>query len=478
MTSRVLVSVLASLAIAALASVQPAAAARRVVTVSTSGSVQGQPLRLVGDQVVFSTHSSFKPFLIEALPANGAPRQLTQVTSAPPSGADTADISTLALAASPSALAYSVSRGVMFRAIPGTTLSAEVFDGPFAGPFGRLDSCTNPVSAFTGYPVAASGSLVAHTTQPCHTGDSGGATLIVDDLASGAATPRRTITLPAPADHVAVAGNFAAAMFALPSGREQISVFDLGTTAESYHAVDSAGQAFTTFDLQADGKVLALLSAGPTVSCDKLAWFSPADPSAHLLPETCAVGGEVRLVGGRAVYFSAARGPSELMTSTLDGSALQILMRVTLTRPGTHVVVPFDYDGTHAAWALRSCPGRTTVFVDDLMDSSPMTFGSCGPVTIPRQTPRLSRGRLPVRLRCPGGCSGAILLSTGGRANIVAKGFATGSSSTVVKLRVPNSFARELRRRGHPRVRIDVSLTELDGLTAQQTRGRTLTVSK
>jgi hypothetical protein len=83
-----------------------------------------------------------------------------------------------------------------------------------------------------------------------------------------------------------------------------------------------------------------------------------------------------------------------------------------------------------------------------------------------------------VRLRCLGGCSGAVLLSTSAQgANLAVKRFATTSSHPVVKLRVPAGVARQIRRRGHLRVRIDVSLIELDTLTAQRTPGRSLVVS-
>ena len=118
------------------------------------------------------------------------------------------------------------------------------------------------------------------------------------------------------------------------------------------------------------------------------------------------------------------------------------------------------------------------VAVDDFSDPNPFTAGPCGPPSVPRQAPRLSHGLLAVRLRCTGGCSGAVLLSTGAQgANLAVKRFATTGSHPVVKLRLPASVARQIRRRGHLRVRIDVSLIELDALTAQRTPGRSLVVS-
>jgi hypothetical protein len=165
-------------------------------------------------------------------------------------------------------------------------------------------------------------------------------------------------------EQVRLAGNYVAG-----STWEEISVHDLETGRKITYRLPFpvpphigpqgvfVGDRFQ-FDLQADGKAVAVWGSGEET---KTAWFSPEEPDAHALPlrtlfdsNTPAIA--MRLAGDRIAFErKLGQAKSELVIADLGGKIEHI---ASFDR--SHLRVGgFDFDGKRLTWASQMVVGST-----------------------------------------------------------------------------------------------------------------------
>ena len=167
-----------------------------------------------------------------------------------------------------------------------------------------------------------------------------------------------------------------------------------------------------SFDVQDDGTLAVSTGQVDDLDCSdgKLAWYSAAQPTEHVLPlKPCTA--DVRIAGGRIMAIATGDSADEhvLALVGLDGARTNVARLGPLSlRRGSP-----DYDGTRVAYALGNCIGGADL----------MTESATSPVL---QTNRVtcpvgglpSKGKLgpkdryaPVSVKCSRGCRGRIAIT-------------------------------------------------------------------
>ena len=222
---------------------------------------------------------------------------------------------------------------------------------------------------------------------------------------------------------VKMAGTYIAAQF---EGEAQpVVVFDRRTGAKLYETAGVSG-----FDIQEDGKLAVQRARGGDAACnvEDVAWYSPAEPSAHTLPGP-ACGEELAIAGDRVLWSrrvsdertgSAASAPQaelvshDVVTTDLSGGAVQPIFpqRAGPAVPTSRTVQAFD--GERIAYAQSRCRGDRVVVdsVAELARAGPAPFERCtvSLAAIPRRVTPSNRGKFRLRFRCARGCDARIRL--------------------------------------------------------------------
>jgi hypothetical protein len=251
---------------------------------------------------------------------------------------------------------------------------------------------------FSGYaPVALDANQVVYDPDPCD----GLRRLVLRDLGTG-----ETVALPEPAGErlLSLRGRFVA--WVAGSGADaRLVVHDLVTETAAYSAPAEGVQAL---DLDADGTVAAV-SGTPRRPCatGRLLRYAVAAPEPVDLGPACA--NAVVIDGGRIV-FTGWEGPARTLRLSEPNGGGRDLVRLGRVDPGS-----FDFSGDHIVWAARDCGGDKAIFRASLAEA-PLSAGSVncrarfGSGLVP-----VSRRVAIVRLRCPQGCTGELILRRMGR---------------------------------------------------------------
>ena len=214
---------------------------------------------------------------------------------------------------------------------------------------------------------------------------------------------------------------------------------------------------FDRFDLQADGTLVAASARrdpydqrdDPKPPCEDslgVAWYSPAEPQAHLLPlKACST--RVRIGSDRIAFFRrlGERG-SQLVTSDLAGAS------VTPVAEFAHegLVQAFDFDGVRAGFAVRGCVDPS-LYVEAAQPATPARFArpDC-PMTIAGSAGRVSRGgRALVKVGCPAGCreiDGVLSGGSGGGGSGSGSGRLAAGKTRTFALQIPGPMRARLAR--------------------------------
>ena len=243
------------------------------------------------------------------------------------------------LAASPSLVAFRRSfEGCPQQ--PGVVcpIESDVLAGPIGGSLRAIaprERCHGAQS------LDADGSRVVSIESDC---DRNSARVVVRDRRNGwRASFSRTACCAA-----ALAGRFVAW-----TATDAVAVYDLGARRDAYVAKPPQGYSLLSFDLQADGAIVATYAHGRTAEPSRVAWFSRREPRAHLLP---LAGEALRIAGGRIVLRrSIGEDATELVLVDLAGRARRLARFETPIRPRGGV----DFDGGRVTWASDRVDART-----------------------------------------------------------------------------------------------------------------------
>jgi hypothetical protein len=290
--------------------------------------------------------------------------------------------------------------------------------------------------------VALDGDRLAYDTTPC----GGSRRLAVRDLTSGETRP---LAHPPLASIAAIA--MSGRHLAYVAGRE-LAVHDHLTGARVYGWTAPGGTELTGVALDEDGRAAVVMgpagSEPPACGTQTLAWLSAAEPAPHALPgEPC--GSRLAFRGGRVVYQTER----DVRDVTLDGTHGQVAFFGDVEHRA------FDFDGTHVAFATRTCADEMAVYRHRVTE---LTFLAGQPrceARIATRRLRAIRGRAGVTLRCPRACTGIVRLRAG-RTALGSRRF--GSRRRGAKtVRVPlNRRGRSLARRGPVAVTVSVGVRD------------------
>jgi hypothetical protein len=334
--------------------------------------------------------------------------------------------------------------------------SLDVRGGPLAGPFARFAECEG--GAY-GRPSVAVWEEVGAFADLC----SSPAPVVVRRLDDPRAAPERIF--PDAFGVVDLAGSYLAVGKA-----DGVEVFDRRDGALVYRVsaelFGEEDERDATFELQEDGKVAAMLLVGAE-RCDA-AWFSPAEPYAHVVGEADC-GGDLRLRSDRIAWVEPRRRRAALKVKPLSGPATTVA-RFPASRPtpgdvdllpivGT-VSTSFAFDGERLAYSVNRCDGRRTLLLRPTIAGP--TFHDRDPLACPfrlrRRTVAVRPGSKIVRLpvHCPRGCAGRITVRRG---DYIEQPFAHRAGGGSIPLRLAAATVRRLRRRGHTALPLRIDTT-------------------
>jgi hypothetical protein len=221
---------------------------------------------------------------------------------------------------------------------------------------------------------------------------------------------------------VKLAGPYVAAH--VQGASQPVVVFDRRTGSKLYETGDAFG-----FDLQEDGKVAVQRPRGDAAcSVEDVAWYSPAEPSAHTLPGP-ACGEELAIAGDRILWSrrvrdertgSVASAPQaefvshDVVTTDLSGGAVQPIFP---RRDGPSAPAPRtlqSFDGERIAYEQSRCSGDRVVVdsVAELESGGPPPLERCtvSLAAVPRRVTLSNRGKFRLRVRCTRGCDARVRL--------------------------------------------------------------------
>ena len=224
-----------------------------------------------------------------------------------------------------------------------------------------------------------------------------GGTIVVDDLSS-ADEPVRIDPGESFDFGVQIAGDYVAWLARRPDPNSRLYVRNW-RTGEPVYDVPASSLA----DLQPDGKAIGAASYD-----GRLRWYSPSDPSPHLIerrPGRYFLG--LRMVADRVAFIDSAKYQRDrgIGVAGLDGE-------VTVVARGLHEPADYDgldFDGRRLAWLSVQCGVASVLVEPDAVDSpgGAAPAPGCSPPGVNDMRVD-SRGRLAVRLLCRLGCRGKL----------------------------------------------------------------------
>jgi len=443
---------LALLLAALVAVVAPAAAQADRVKVSTEEPDTG--VYLAGNQAVYLDYDGQQNRIRLARPGV-APDTLLLFASSSSDDDCCATVRSVGLDASPTRLAtlfseLQTAKGVIVN--NRTKLEA----GPLAGPLGPLYECTTGGEYEAGG-VDLDGDRIAFVAGGCN---NAGRSVVVRDLATGG----EVTSFPAPAGKalwdVQLAGPYLAYSTSAnqfrPDEPRDITVREIASGTEPF-TVSGAGP----FDLQADGK-LAVANVATGTDCKvTIDWYSPAEPARHATGICAAsephIGGDRILVERRGATGDAV----DVVLSDLNGNARTLAGAASIGGLGG-----VDFDGTRAAYVVRSCvPLKADIYLDDLSPSEAAIAvpGSCPIKPLQRRVRASRTGKVALSFSCPRGCGGSVELVRGEDDLLsTSPDFAGGPGRARATVKLTRATRRLLARRGRLRVSVEGVVKTLD----------------
>jgi len=329
--------------------------------------------------------------------------------------------------------------------VTGERTSGSLLAGPRDATPARIYDCEIASSQGGLALVDLDGELLAYDTTPCDETRH----LAVRDLATGETRP---LSNPPPASISAIA--LAGPYLGYVSGDTEVAVYDHVSAHRAYGWTAPPGTVIAGLGLDAQGRAaVALRRAGsdPAGCGDPtLAWLSPAEPAPHPLPgEPC--GPRLTFHGDEIVYETKR----DIRSVTLDGTHGQLAFFGEVEHRA------FDSDGTHLAFATRTCADEMAVYRHRLDEDTFLAGEARCEARIAGTRLRARRGRTGVTLRCPRACVGIVRLRAG-RSAIGSRRFGSrrrGAKTVFVPL---NAKGRALVRRGPAAVTISVAVRDRD----------------
>ncbi|HEX8742177.1 MAG TPA: hypothetical protein VF712_03495 [Thermoleophilaceae bacterium] len=449
---------------------------------STLGTIVEGP-RLAGENVFYGEQGSKSRSLRLAGPgglikvANG-PAFSSSSSSGDDeeeSPGDFSEFSSL-IAASPQRLAYKELYASGNARYQVGTVRVTRYGGAVGGAFGQEDSCSSgDIWGPGSIGLDADGSRVAAT-------DCSGQIKIHDYSGPAPATTTVSVGERLQASVIALAGRYVA------YNSFPIGPYGSSSTVTTVHDWVADKKVYEipqarSFDLQEDGTIAT--STGDTLDADcsdgKLAWYSVAEPTEHVLPvKPCT--SDVRIAGGRIAAVAGAGDELVVALMGLDGS------RTNAARLGPRGVRSgtIDFDGARIAYGLGNCRGGADLMTEGASDPQPAEVALPCPVRIASSTTRLEEDErsVPVEIECERGCAGdaAIRMRVKGELRVVASRrirIAPTPSVPIacapgIEIKLPSSARTEIRKRRRVAGHLIVTNRDLDGSSRATKRRLTL----
>jgi hypothetical protein len=289
-------------------------------------------------------------------------------------------------------LAASGNRVLMRAAFEGG--DTDLLAGPSSGPLSVLESCPQRTPVNDPAVPAIDGDLSVWSGEGC----------MPDRLIVRLGAVSHTIEAPGFVSLLAAAGRYAAWISGQPTADPKVpappvlTVYDALAGTIAYNAQVPPA---TSMDLDSDGTAVVTstdVSGHGPCGHDfptRIAFYTPAAPSAHQVPVT-SCNSPVKIAAGRIAFEQRLPGVGDQLASAdLAGGDVRPVAAVD-------PITNFDYDGSHVAWTQRRCLDYALLRRDGSDSSAPDP-----PVTCPVHVgaPRLSRdGTLHVAVSCPNGC--------------------------------------------------------------------------
>jgi hypothetical protein len=181
----------------------------------------------------------------------------------------------------------------------------------------------------------------------------------------------------------------------------------------------------------------------------RVAWFSVAEPTAHVTDRVSC--GGLAAAGGRvAAPAPAGAGATVLSVGPIAGGpGVSVVRYGTTPRAGS-----FDFDGTNVAWVRADCRG-SSLLIGALDDGGPVANGAPACPIVVGRGPRLGGdGALRVRLTCRAGCRGTVGVVGPGPRRSRLRAFDLPGGTRSVRIALAAEQRRALRRLPHPVVEV------------------------
>jgi hypothetical protein len=278
---------------------------------------------------------------------------------------------------------------------------------------------------------------------------------VVRDLASG-----QVHAVPQPPLSSVYSPRLAGRYFAYLRSPFKLVVWDWVAGAEAYSLVFPPTQYPQSLDVDDDGKA-AVLTRDPNESSnscasERVSWLSPAEPRLHELPApSCATA--VRIGADRVLFEAGSVRRRSLQAVGLGGGSPRAVARF-----GAVLSSGFDWDGAHAAFALRTCGGAVAIYTASLSEKTFSAGSERCPVAIRSSRPRSRHGTAKIVLNCPRACTGVARLRRG-RGVLGSKAFGSERRGRkVLPVRLTPKARALLRRHGSIAVKVSVTVTDRD----------------
>lgn len=476
-----LVGVLLAAAVAAT----PAAAAPTLVDRTPGGALIGP--ELAGESLFYGEVGSKR--LVLRLASTAGERKLASLPVHATSSGNDDDAPgeftsfSFQLAASPDRLQYKEAYTVGNARYQQSVTNLTVFGGGPTGPFAKTDTCGHD-----NYNGPASAALDVDGPRMAAT-DCAGRIIIRDHTG-----PQPTEAVVDPGNGLAVgtlalAGRYVAynANPIGPTGSApDTTVVQDWTTGAKLYEIPRVND----FDLQDNGTLA--VSTGridDTIACNgKLAWYSAAEPTEHVLNATKPCTSDVRIAGGRIAAVAGGEDPDDRLiavTSLGDDRTDVVDLGTASTQRGT-----IDFDGQRVAYGVGNCGGGADLLTSSIGDPVDEAGGRRCPVRVRSGSTSLRRGArgVPVRVECAVGCDAELMISfrVGRRTVVVASrrvrvptpsGPITCSTGIPFEVKLAAAARSEIRRRRTVTGTLTVAARNVDGTETVTKRRLTLRAS-
>jgi hypothetical protein len=233
----------------------------------------------------------------------------------------------------------------------------------------------------------------------------------------------------------------------------------------------------TNYDIQDDGTLAVATGEVDDLDCSKgkLAWYSVAQPTEHVLPvKPCT--SEVRIAGNRIAANAAGENGTDRVFALvgLDGTRTDVARLGTGMRRGT-----IDYDGTRVAYTLGNCLGGADLLTESA--SAPALRDepvACPVGGLPKKASLGPKDKAAhVNVKCPRGCRGRIEITAqiGGKTRRIGSLTSTIAPedrclAKVHRVPISSSARALLRERGSLLARVTVATSDRNGAPRVTTR--------